>query len=82
MLLPSRLTKLELIRQRKYKSSLYSPLFRQNHRMKSYLWIKLKSEVVSVSKKDKQKNIQPKRQNDTKAGYGDKKLVGPDRPST
>ncbi len=35
-----------------------------------------------MSKKEKQKNIQPKKQNETKLGYGDKKLVGPDRPST
>jgi hypothetical protein len=30
----------------------------------------------------KQNKVQPKKQNDNKTGYGDKKLEGPDRPST
>lgn len=35
-----------------------------------------------MKKKEKQKNAQPKKLNETKTGYGDKKLEGPDRPST
>lgn len=35
-----------------------------------------------MKKRDKQKNAQPKKLEETKAGYGDKKLEGPDRPST
>jgi hypothetical protein len=50
--------------------------------MKSYILIKLKSEVLTMSKKEKQNKVQPKKQNETNAGYGDKKMVGPDRPST
>ena len=50
--------------------------------MKSYILIKLKSEVLTMSNKEKQNKVQPKKQNEAKAGYGDKKMVGPDRPST
>ncbi len=35
-----------------------------------------------MAKQEKKNNIQPKKQNEQKAGYGDKKLEGPDRPST
>jgi len=35
-----------------------------------------------MKSKQKQKNVQPKKQEETKTGYGDKKLEGPDRPST
>jgi hypothetical protein len=35
-----------------------------------------------MSQKQKQNKMQPKKQNESKAGYGDKKLEGPDRPST
>jgi hypothetical protein len=32
--------------------------------------------------KEKQNKVQPKQQEEKKVGYGDKKLEGPDRPST
>lgn len=35
-----------------------------------------------MKKKNKQNNKQSKKQHDTRPGYGDKKLEGPDRPST
>ncbi len=35
-----------------------------------------------MRQKQKQNKVEPKKQNDTKTGYGDKKLEGPDRPST
>lgn len=35
-----------------------------------------------MRQKQKQNRVQPKKQNETKTGYGDKKLEGPDRPST
>lgn len=36
-----------------------------------------------MKKKEKKNNVQPKRGlEETKPGYGDKKLEGPDRPST
>lgn len=35
-----------------------------------------------MKKKNKQNNVQSKKQQDTRPGYGDKKLEGPDRPST
>lgn len=35
-----------------------------------------------MGKKDKQNKKQPKRQEETSPGYGDKKLEGPNRPST
>ena len=34
-----------------------------------------------MSKKEKQNKVQPKKQNESKAGYGDKKTEGPNRPS-
>lgn len=33
-------------------------------------------------KQEKQNNVQPKKLEETKTGYGNKKLEGPDRPST
>lgn len=35
-----------------------------------------------MSKKQKQNKTQPKNNEEKKAGYGDKKLEGPDQPST
>lgn len=35
-----------------------------------------------MTQKEKQKKGQPKKQGKTNPGYGDKKLEGPDRPST
>jgi len=35
-----------------------------------------------MKKKGKERNSQPKKLEESKAGYGDKKLEGPDRPST
>lgn len=35
-----------------------------------------------MAKKEKQNKVQPKKLEETKAGYGNKKLEGPDRPST
>ncbi len=35
-----------------------------------------------MAKQEKQNKTQPKKLNEQKAGYGDKKLEGPDRPST
>ncbi len=35
-----------------------------------------------MKKKKKQTNAQPKKLEESKAGFGDKKLEGPDRPST
>lgn len=35
-----------------------------------------------MEQKQKQNKVQPKKQTETKTGYGDKKLEGPDRPST
>jgi hypothetical protein len=35
-----------------------------------------------MANKEKQNKVQPKKQEETKAGYGSKKLEGPDRPST
>jgi hypothetical protein len=32
--------------------------------------------------KQKQNQVQPKKQEETKPGFGNKKLEGPDRPST
>jgi hypothetical protein len=51
--------------------------------MKNQKQRKLYSEVLIVSKKDNKNKKQPM-QADTerRAGYGDKKLEGPDRPST
>jgi hypothetical protein len=35
-----------------------------------------------MKSKQKQNKVQPKKQNEARPGYGDKKLEGPDRPST
>lgn len=35
-----------------------------------------------MKQKQKQNKVQPKKQEETKPGFGDKKLEGPDRPST
>jgi hypothetical protein len=35
-----------------------------------------------MTKKEKQNKVQPKKLEETKTGYGNKKLEGPDRPST
>ncbi len=35
-----------------------------------------------MGQKEKQNKVQPKKLNESKPGYGDKKLEGPDRPST
>jgi len=35
-----------------------------------------------MRQKERQNKDQPKKQNETKPGFGDKKLEGPDRPST
>lgn len=35
-----------------------------------------------MKQKQKQNKVQPKKLEETKPGYGDKKLEGPDRPST
>lgn len=35
-----------------------------------------------MAKKEKQNKVQPKKLEETKTGYGNKKLEGPDRPST
>ncbi len=35
-----------------------------------------------MKKKKKQTNAQPKKLEERKTGFGDKKLEGPDRPST
>ncbi len=35
-----------------------------------------------MKQKDKENKVQPKSLEEKKAGYGDKKLEGPDRPST
>lgn len=35
-----------------------------------------------MGNKEKQNKVQPKNLEEKKAGYGDKKLEGPDRPST
>lgn len=37
---------------------------------------------VRMGQKNKQNKVQPKKLEETKPGYGDKKLEGPDRPST
>lgn len=37
---------------------------------------------MMAQKQQKQNNNQPKKQNETKTGFGDKKIEGPDRPST
>ncbi|KAF0818765.1 hypothetical protein KIS4809_2473 [Bacillus sp. ZZV12-4809] len=37
---------------------------------------------VMARKQEKQNNVQPKKLEETKTGYGNKKLEGPDRPST
>jgi hypothetical protein len=39
-------------------------------------------EVQKMKKQQKQNKTQPKNLEETKTGYGDKKLEGPDRPST
>jgi hypothetical protein len=38
--------------------------------------------VKFMQNKDKQNKVQPKKLEEKKAGYGNKKLEGPDRPST
>lgn len=38
--------------------------------------------VNAMDNKQKQNKVQPKELKETKPGYGDKKLEGPDRPST
>ena len=43
---------------------------------------KIKSEVFWMKPKQKQNQSQPKSQEETKPGYGNKKLEGPNRPST
>jgi hypothetical protein len=35
-----------------------------------------------MPKQEKQNKVQPKKLEEKKAGYGEKKLEGPDRPST
>lgn len=35
-----------------------------------------------MEQKRKKNKVQPKKQAENKTGYGDKKLEGPDRPST
>ncbi len=35
-----------------------------------------------MDNKEKENKVQPKNIEETKAGYGDKKIEGPDRPST
>jgi hypothetical protein len=50
--------------------------------MKLFSLNKLKVEVLNMDQKNKENKVQPKKQNETKPGYGDKKLEGPDRPST
>lgn len=35
-----------------------------------------------MDNKEKENKVQPKNIEETKSGYGDKKLEGPDRPST
>lgn len=35
-----------------------------------------------MTQKQKQNKVQQKKHTETKPGYGDKKLEGPDRPST
>ena len=37
---------------------------------------------VNMKPKQKQNKVQPKKLEETKPGFGDKKLEGPDRPST
>lgn len=39
-------------------------------------------EVSSLKKKKKENKVQPKKNEETKRGYGDKKLEGPDEPAT
>lgn len=39
-------------------------------------------EVQKMKKQQNQNKIQPKKLEETKTGYGDKKIEGPDRPST
>lgn len=38
--------------------------------------------VCSMRKQEKQNKTQPKKNEETKTGYGDKKLEGPNLPST
>lgn len=37
---------------------------------------------MKVAKNKKKNNVQPKKLEEKRRGYGDKKLEGPDRPST
>jgi hypothetical protein len=67
--------------KKEYFSFIYLP-FRQEKGMKLSSLNKLKLEVFNMDQKNKQNKVQPKKQNETKRGYGDKKLEGPDRPST
>ncbi|WP_338473301.1 hypothetical protein R4Z10_14755 [Niallia sp. XMNu-256] len=76
------MTKLEGIRQRKKKISKNIFPFDKD-------WIKAMLYVENtlgrcfwMKQKQKQNKVQPKKLEETKPGYGDKKLEGPDRPST
>lgn len=79
---PSRLTKVEAIRQRKCSFSSIS-LFRQHIRIIFLKHVHTSiGGVYAMKTKDKENKQQSNRKETAKPGYGDKKLNGPDRPST
>jgi hypothetical protein len=79
---PSRLTKVEAIRQRKCSFSAIS-LFRQHIRIIFQKHVHTSNGgAYAMQTKGKDNKQQSNRQEKAKPGYGDKKLNGPDRPST
>lgn len=75
------MTKLEEIRQRKWIFE-HLALFRHPFRMKRANLNKLSIGGVTMKNQEKSNKAQPKHLNEKKPGYGNKKLEGPDRPST
>jgi hypothetical protein len=74
------LTKLEVIRQRKCCFSLLSTVLaphENDYPSACYGW----EVFTQMKKQDKHTKNQPNRTNESKTGYGDKKLEGPNRPS-
>lgn len=75
------MTKLEGIRQKKKKFSSFFRSFDMNEI--SFVEQTNLGGVKEMKNKnnEKQNDVQPKKLEEEKVGYGDKKLEGPDRPS-
>jgi hypothetical protein len=76
------MTKLEEIRQRKNYFLTFSEHSTSLVRMKKKSSVQTKYGGVDMKTNKKKNNAQPAKLEEKKTGYGDKKLEGPNRPST